>query len=387
MGGRTTVRWAEGAPEVKYLAREAIEGGNRFYYSNGHLDDWGNEGSNWSEHSLSTALELRPGSYDHMLARYDNMVSAGLSADTEAVELADYFARRDAAIAARDRPTMEAAFNSDVAAVRAGNLGVSQRAIDMGTLLYPNAPWARAPRMRESLADFVQINVGTVAGMGVGGATYGWLAARGAGMTISGVTAGLTGDLTLQGVDNAAYALSGGRYGRQGINEGELALSAGLVLLPGAVTGVRGWWGSGGAVGNVASSEGASLGATSRVGANNPWGSGAGPIPGTIGVAPSSESVAALRNYFPGKNVEYVFDPNSSTFLVGNGMKHSPLAEAPGADTNTVVGGIFSRGENGEILSTEGSGHFWQNWAPEVRQQYVDFMNSKGFKVVHHEGH
>ncbi|WP_143074255.1 polymorphic toxin type 43 domain-containing protein, partial [Roseateles sp. YR242] len=130
-----------------------------------------------------------------------------------------------------------------------------------------------------------------------------------------------------------------------------------------------------------------SLGATSRTGPNNPWGGGAGPIPGTIGVAPSSESVAALRNYFPGKNVEYVFDPDSSTFLVGNGMKHSPLAEALGADTNRVVGGIFSRGANGEILSTEGSGHFWQNWTPEVRQQYVDFMNSKGFTVVHHEGH
>ena len=128
------------------------------------------------------------------------------------------------------------------------------------------------------------------------------------------------------------------------------------------------------------------MGATSPTGPN-PWGSGAGPIPGTIGVAPTSESVGALQKYFPGKGVEYVFDPDSSTFLVGNGMKHSPLADALGADPSNVVGGIFSRGEDGTIFSTEGSEHFWQNWTPDVRQQYVDFLNSEGFTVVHSEGH
>ncbi|WP_171940096.1 polymorphic toxin type 43 domain-containing protein [Herbaspirillum rubrisubalbicans] len=93
----------------------------------------------------------------------------------------------------------------------------------------------------------------------------------------------------------------------------------------------------------------------------------------------------AQRNFV--KEVEYVYDPVSSTFVVGNGaMKHSPLAASIGADTNQVVGGIFSRGPNGSIFTNEGSGHFWQNWTPEVRQQFVDFMRSKGINVIHAEG-
>lgn len=114
---------------------------------------------------------------------------------------------------------------------------------------------------------------------------------------------------------------------------------------------------------------------------------GAGPIAGTIGVSPATESVKALQNFFPGNGVEFVFDAVTSTFVVGNGtMKHSPLAASIGADTNFVVGGIFGRGTNGSILTNEGSGHFWQNWTPEIRQQYVDFMKSKGVDVIHSEG-
>lgn len=114
---------------------------------------------------------------------------------------------------------------------------------------------------------------------------------------------------------------------------------------------------------------------------------GAGPIAGTIGVSPATESIKALQNFSPGNGVEYVFDTITSTFVVGNGtMKHSPLAASIGADTNLVVGGIFSRGTNGSILTNEGSGHFWQNWTPEIRQQYVDFMKSMGVNVIHSEG-
>jgi hypothetical protein len=62
-------------------------------------------------------------------------------------------------------------------------------------------------------------------------------------------------------------------------------------------------------------------------------------------------------------------------------MKHSPLAASIGADTNQVVGGIFKRGSNGSIQTNEGSGHFWQNWTPGIRQQFSDFMKSKGVDV------
>ena len=115
---------------------------------------------------------------------------------------------------------------------------------------------------------------------------------------------------------------------------------------------------------------------------------GAGPIPGTFGVGPGTESVKGLQNFFPRRgNVEFIFDPATSTFVVGNGtMKHSALASSISADTNRVVGGIFSRGSNGSMLTNEASGHFWQNWNPQVRQQFADFMNSKGLSIVHREG-
>jgi RHS repeat-associated protein len=115
---------------------------------------------------------------------------------------------------------------------------------------------------------------------------------------------------------------------------------------------------------------------------------GAGPISGTFGVGPATESVKGLLNFFPRKgSVEFVFDPATSTFVVGNGaMKHSALASSIGADVNRVVGGMFKRDANGAILTNELSGHFWQNWGQQVRHQFVDFMNSKGVSVLHREG-
>jgi hypothetical protein len=78
----------------------------------------------------------------------------------------------------------------------------------------------------------------------------------------------------------------------------------------------------------------------------------------------------------------------TSTFFVGNGaMKHSALAASIEADASRVVGGIFSRGSNGSILTNEASGHFWQNWTPQVRQQFIDFMDSMGVPVTHTAGH
>jgi len=99
-------------------------------------------------------------------------------------------------------------------------------------------------------------------------------------------------------------------------------------------------------------------------------------------------STKALENFTPKRgSVEYIFDPNTSTLVVGNGRwTHSPLAASIKADTGSVVGGMFSRGPNGTMLTNEASGHFWRNWTPEVRQQFNQMMRSRGFDHLHQEG-
>jgi hypothetical protein len=119
---------------------------------------------------------------------------------------------------------------------------------------------------------------------------------------------------------------------------------------------------------------------------------GAGPTPGTFGVGPMTESVAGLRNYYPRQGgIEFIFDPMSSTIVVGRarvqtGSPHESLAASVGANPNRVVGGMFWRVDGGSIQTNEFSGHFWQNWTPQIRQQFVDFMNSKGLPTTHKEG-
>lgn len=121
---------------------------------------------------------------------------------------------------------------------------------------------------------------------------------------------------------------------------------------------------------------------------------GSGPTPGVIGINSSTESVGAMKNYYPsGGSIEFVFDPKTNTFVVGapkggafTGSPHQQLAQTIEANESSVVGGMFSRGPNGEIITNESSGHFWQNWTPETRQQFLNFMESHGLQVMHSEG-
>lgn len=123
-------------------------------------------------------------------------------------------------------------------------------------------------------------------------------------------------------------------------------------------------------------------------GSTLPTWKGSGPIPGAFGVNSGTTSTKALENFTPKRgSVEYIFDPNTSTLVVGNGRwTHSPLAASIKADTGSVVGGMFSRGPNGTMLTNEASGHFWRNWTPEVRQQFNQMMRSRGFDHLHQEG-
>ncbi|WP_211251765.1 DUF637 domain-containing protein, partial [Andreprevotia chitinilytica] len=124
-----------------------------------------------------------------------------------------------------------------------------------------------------------------------------------------------------------------------------------------------------------------------------PW-TGSGPAKGVLGVNPDTASVAALKNYSPKQGmIEYVFDPSTSTFVVGRPdpflsgySPHENLSVTIGGDPNTVVGGMFKRSISGEILTNEFSGHYWKNWTPAVRQQFQQFMQSKDLPVIHTEG-
>lgn len=118
---------------------------------------------------------------------------------------------------------------------------------------------------------------------------------------------------------------------------------------------------------------------------------GSGPVAGVLEVSGRVKSVGAFRNYNPRGGVEYVFDPATSRFAVGrpgagSGLKGSPhqqLADSIGADQSGVVGGMLRRGPGGEFITDEMSGHFYQNWTPAIRSQFVDFMEGFGLNVVH----
>ncbi|MEN2425424.1 hypothetical protein [Chromobacterium vaccinii] len=96
------------------------------------------------------------------------------------------------------------------------------------------------PSMGSVLPDFFVRSWNMAAGMGVGGMAFNALRGARFGYAVSGMGAGIVGDLTTQVADNAAYQASGGRVGRDGLDKTELALSAVLPLaaeLPGVARG------------------------------------------------------------------------------------------------------------------------------------------------------
>jgi len=117
---------------------------------------------------------------------------------------------------------------------------------------------------------------------------------------------------------------------------------------------------------------------------------GSGPVSGTIGITDRT-SVGALRNYRPKGGVEFVYDPSTNTFVVGrplrglfDGSPHEQLARSIGAYDRPVVGGTFNRGLNGEVITTEQSGHYGPNWTDATRQQFQSWLSDRLGLVVEH---
>jgi RHS repeat-associated protein len=115
---------------------------------------------------------------------------------------------------------------------------------------------------------------------------------------------------------------------------------------------------------------------------------GSGPAAGVLEVSPLMKSTKAFQNYNPGSSVEFVFDAGSNRFVVGRaagaGSPHQNLAATISGEGSSVVGGMFQRGSNGQILTNEFSGHYWQNWTPQIRAQFQGFMESTtGQGIIH----
>lgn len=124
---------------------------------------------------------------------------------------------------------------------------------------------------------------------------------------------------------------------------------------------------------------------------------GSGPTPGVLGLEPGSASSKAIQNYYPSTksgSIEFVFDTKTQTFAVGKpssttpGLSpHEQLAKSIGSSgSGSVVGGMFKRGPNGEFITNEFSGHYWQNWSPETRSAFEKAMSGYGVKVEHRPG-
>lgn len=122
-----------------------------------------------------------------------------------------------------------------------------------------------------------------------------------------------------------------------------------------------------------------------------PGHAGSGPAPGVIEVNPNSVSTKALQNYNPkpqeiyggSKVVEYIYVPSEKRFIVGNsrdGTKglspHQQLVEAGGVDdsTQTVVGGMFSRADDGTIVLDQNSGHYHEGWTDDIADELISFL-------------
>lgn len=115
--------------------------------------------------------------------------------------------------------------------------------------------------------------------------------------------------------------------------------------------------------------------------------SGSGPARGILGLSAASKSNKAILNYFPkkGESVEFIFDIKQKVFLVGTPgkFKHYKLANTIGSKPSNVVGGMFSRGKNGEFITNEWSGTFWRNWNSTTREQFIKSMKQFGVNVSH----
>jgi len=111
---------------------------------------------------------------------------------------------------------------------------------------------------------------------------------------------------------------------------------------------------------------------------------GSGPAAGFIEISDSYPSSAAVQNLSTSKPIDFVFDPQSKRFVMGNNAHgHDGILQAariPSSDH--IVGGRISR-QNGVLVTDEHSGHYGINWTPQIRAKFLQFLKMHGISVTH----
>ncbi|AHF90591.1 type IV secretion protein Rhs [Opitutaceae bacterium TAV5] len=112
---------------------------------------------------------------------------------------------------------------------------------------------------------------------------------------------------------------------------------------------------------------------------------GSGPARGFIEVSESYSSVKAVKN-FQGKGTDFVFDPTTKRFVMGNNeLGHTGIARVMGvgeAQEARIVGGRIFR-QDGKLITNEHSGHFGHQWTDSTRAQFQSFMDEMGVGSAH----
>jgi RHS repeat-associated protein len=111
---------------------------------------------------------------------------------------------------------------------------------------------------------------------------------------------------------------------------------------------------------------------------------GSGPASGYLEVSDAYASSKAVQNFSSSTPKDFIFDPNSGRFVMGRGpFGHDSILEAARiTPSESTVGGTIWR-ENGNLMTNEWSGHYGQNWTPEIRAQYLNFMQEQGVDITH----
>ena len=134
---------------------------------------------------------------------------------------------------------------------------------------------------------------------------------------------------------------------------------------------------------------------------------GCGRAPGVIEIGWRSKSLAAFRAYRPPRRMSgaqrFVFDPEQEIMIVGvarwqylaPGSPHQQLAQVIGAYELQggqlcyphAAGGMLSKSNDGVLITNEKSPHLGHNWTPQVRGQFITFIQAlTGMSHVHHPG-
>ena len=112
---------------------------------------------------------------------------------------------------------------------------------------------------------------------------------------------------------------------------------------------------------------------------------GSGPASGFLEVSDAYASSKAVQNFASPTATDFIFDSQSGRFIMGDGgiLGHDGiLAAGKITPSETTVGGTIWR-ENGSLMTDEWSGHYGQNWTPEIRQQFQNFMQQNGVNITH----